>query len=55
MNKRETKRLACRIVAQLVQSYVDIGNVLDWPEADPEILRQALLDLSDELYRRGDG
>lgn len=60
MTKRDTKKLACRIAARLLQSYFEVGQPhndgqdrygLDEEGADR--LYQAMLELQAELERRG--
>lgn len=53
MNYRDTKKLAYRIIDKLIQSYLDVGNVSDWPEADSDKLDKAFKEIQDEMYKRG--
>jgi len=54
VNSLDTKRLAYRIIYQLVQNYVDSGRLSEWPECDSDKLHDAFKEIQDEMYRRGE-
>lgn len=53
-DRRKAKKMACRILAQLINGYLANGNHGDWPEYHIDVLELAFKELEDELYRRGE-
>lgn len=52
MTRREAKREACRAAAEIIRKFVGGGNS-GWNEKDDRVMERALLELADELQRRG--
>ena len=65
MNQRQAKREACRIAGEILESFAESGSwaanhpepgVCDdhFPVADQRRIEDALVDLAEEMHRRGE-